>query len=81
MRTFYPRNTVIIPASAPHPYNTEYKISVGDEEWEGGVFHSVIKVQMMYDGKVAGRRSPSYPIESDDYNRVFDAIQSLIKSK
>lgn len=80
MRTFYPRNTVIIPASAPHPKNTEYKISVGDEEWEGGVFHSVIKVQMMYDGKVAGRRSPSYPIESDDYCRVFDAIQSLIKS-
>lgn len=44
------------------------------------MFHSVIKVQMMYDGKVAGRRSPSYPIESDDYCRAFDAIQSLIKS-
>ena len=79
MRTFYPRNTIVIPASAPHPDNTEYKISVGDEEWDGGVFHSVVKVQMMYNGKIAGRKSPSYPIGSDDYMRVCEAIQKLVE--
>ena len=78
MRTFYPRNYTIIPASKPHPEGTAYRISIGDEEWDGGVFHSVIKVQMMYNGKVAGRKSPSYPVGTDDYKRVSEAIQQLI---
>ena len=56
-----------------------YKISVGDIEWDGGVFHSVVKVKMMYDGKIAGRKSPSYPIDSDDYIRVCEAIQKLVE--
>lgn len=78
MRTFYPRKTISIAASAPHPNNTEYKISVGDEEWGSGEFHTVIKVQMSYGGKIAGRKSPSYPIGSDDYLNVCDAIRKLI---
>ncbi len=78
MRTFYPRNAIQIPASKPHPDGTVYRISIGDEEWDGGVFHSVIKVQMMYNGKVAGRKSPSYPVGTDDYKRVSEAIQQLI---
>lgn len=81
MRTFYPRNAIRIPASEPHPKGTEYKISIGDEEWEGGVFHSVIKVQMVYDGKVAGRKSPSYPVGTNDYKRVSDAIRRLMEDK
>lgn len=75
-RVFYPRDSRHVEASQPHPEGTQYKISIGDEEWEG-VFHTVIKVQMVYDGKVAGRKSPSYPIGTDDWQRVAKAIQEL----
>ena len=76
-RTFYPRYSKSIPASAPHPKGTEYKISVGDEDWDG-VFEQVVKVQMVYDGKVAGRKSPSYPTGTDDWRRVAETIEELI---
>ena len=76
-RTFYPRASKYVEASDPHPEGTEYKVSVGDEDWEGR-YHSVVKIQMMYNGKVAGRKSPSYPIASDDYARVASAIAELL---
>lgn len=76
-RTFYPRKTKCIPASAPHDSGTEYKISIGDEEWGDGTFQSVVKVQMVYDGKVAGRMSPSYPIHSNDWQAVQMVIDEL----
>jgi len=77
MRTFYPRKTVSIPASEPHPEGTMYKLSVGDEDWGDGTFQSVIKIQMEYNGKVAGRKSPSYPIGSADWKKVAEAIQQM----
>lgn len=77
-RVFYPRQSILVDASKPHPKGTQYKISLGDEEWDG-VFHSVIKVQMVYEGKVAGRKSPSYPIGSDDTVRVNEAIRILME--
>lgn len=76
-RTFYPRKSILVAASEPHPEGTEYKISIGDEEWSE-VYHSVIKIQMVYEGRVAGRKSPSYPSDSDDYFRVNEAIQELL---
>jgi len=79
-RIFYPRKSIMVAASEPHPEGTEYKISLGDEEWSG-VYHSVIKIQMVYDGRVAGRKSPSYPSDSDDYLRVSQAIQDLLGKK
>lgn len=78
-RVFYPRHSIFVNASLPHPKGTQYKVSLGDEEW-GGVFHLVIKVQMVYDGKVAGRKSPSYPVETEDAARVHEAIQALMDS-
>ena len=75
-RVYYPRKSILVPASEPHPAGTEYKVSLGDEEWNG-VYHSVIKIQMVYDGRVAGRKSPSFPLTSDDYMRVNKAIQEL----
>lgn len=75
-RTFYPRVSKFVEASAPHPEGTQYKISMGDEDWDGQ-YQSVIKVQMVYNGKVAGRKSPSYPVESDDNIRVATAIFNL----
>ena len=77
-RTFYPRKTKYIPASEPHDTGTEYKISIGDEEWGDGTFQSVVKVQMVYDGKVAGRMNPSYPIDSKDWKAVQTVIDELV---
>lgn len=75
-RVFYPRKSILVKASEPYPEGTAYKVSIGDEEWEG-YCHSVIKVQMVYDGKVAGRKSPSYPLGTDDAFRVAEAVKRL----
>lgn len=66
----------MVPASHPHPPNTEYKVSIGEEIW-GNSPHKVIKVQMVYDGEIAGRRSPSYPLGTDDFERVLEAVNEL----
>jgi hypothetical protein len=79
-KIFRPGRSIFVPASAPHPENTEYKCSIGKEDW-GGVYEPVIKVQMVYDGVIAGRRSPSYPIGTDDYKRVNEAVQSLLSDE
>ena len=50
------------------------------ENW-GDKFVEVVKVQMVYDGQVAGRISPSYPIGTDDYEKVEEAIKSLLSEK
>jgi hypothetical protein len=77
-KKFFPEleRTAIIDASKPHPDKTQYKISIGLENWNG-TYHNVVKVQMVYDGNVSGRRSPSYPLGSDDAQRVFEKINEL----
>lgn len=77
-KTYFPNSnkTISIPASEPHQ-NAEYVISIGDEIWSDGA-HQVVKVQMAYDGKISGRRSPSYPVGTDDYLRVHEAIKTLL---
>lgn len=76
-QTFFPEKSIKVKASKPHDDTTEYLVSIGTEIWEGNP-HKVIKVQMLYDGKTSGRRSPSYPFGTDDYLRVNEAIQKLI---
>ena len=76
-RTFYPRRYILVEASEPHPAGTSYKVSIGDEDWEG-VFQTVVKVQMVVDGKIQGRKSPSYPVGTDDFKRVSEAIDTLM---
>lgn len=76
MKTFYPKKSILIPASDPHPKNTQYKISIGNENWNDE-YVDVIKVQMVYDGKIAGRTSPSYPNDSDDEKRVKHIIEVI----
>ena len=73
---FYPKRTILVPASRPHPQNTHYKVSIGEEEWNG-TLHTVIKVQIMNNGKVSGRISPSFPYNTDDAQRVFQAIKDI----
>lgn len=78
-KVFFPKEFILVKASCPpHPPNTEYKVSFGEEDW-GGVFNPVFKVQMVYDGNVSGRRSPSFPKGKDDYLRVHEAIMKLYK--
>ena len=71
-RVFFPKVSKSIPASSPHPEGTEYMIAIGND---------VIKVQMVYNGKISGRKVPSYPIGSDDAERVYKTICELIKTQ
>jgi hypothetical protein len=77
-KTFFPHSDkdIFEPASKPHPEGTQYKISTGLETWDNGN-HEVVKIQMVYNGKVAGRRSPSYPVGTDDFVRVMEAARKL----
>lgn len=77
MRVFYPKDAITLPASPPHPPGTEYKVSVGEEDWDG-TFRTVLKVQMVYNGAVSGRRAPSYPLGTDDFERVQTAARNLL---
>ena len=81
-KTFFPHAGKIayVDASTPHPKNTQYKISIGVEIWNGEN-HEVVKIQMVYDDIVAGRRSPSYPLGTDDFQRVNLKIQELIANR
>jgi hypothetical protein len=76
MKVFHPITSENVSASEPHPANTFYKVSVGIEYW-GETAHEVCKVQMVYDGEVSGRRSPSYPVHTDDFARVTGAMTRL----
>jgi hypothetical protein len=78
-KVFYPQVTEYIDASCPpHPPKTRYKISIGQEDWDG-TFVTVSKVQMEYDGVVSGRRSPSFPMGTDDAKKVNKKIEEMIE--
>jgi len=81
-KTFFPyaNRSEYVNASTPHPENTQYKISIGSEIW-GGENYEVVKIQMVYDGVVHGRRSPSYPLGTDDYQRVTTKLQELVANR
>ncbi|MBC8549811.1 MAG: hypothetical protein ISR69_13450 [Gammaproteobacteria bacterium] len=81
-KTFFPNSNKVahVDASAPHPKNTQYKISIGTEVW-GDENHEVVKIQMVYDGVIAGRRSPSYPLGTDDFQRVTSKTEELIANR
>lgn len=75
----FPEKVIRIVASPPHE-DAEYVVSIGTEMW-GSTPQTVVKVQMAYGGKTSGRRSPSYPIGTDDYKKVNEAIQELLSEK
>jgi hypothetical protein len=81
-KTFFPHanKTAYIEASAPHPANTQYKISIGLETW-ADENHEVVKIQMVYNGEIAGRRSPSFPLGTDDFQRVTSKTDELITNR
>lgn len=79
-KVYFPEAAAMVTASPPHPPNTQYRISIGVETWDGEN-HRVVKVQMVYDGKIAARRSPSYPVGTNDDIRVAEVIRKLINMR
>ncbi len=78
-QTFFPQVSEIIEASPPHPPGTGYQISVGLEERESN-FMPVVKIQMVYDGIVTDT-GPSFPLGSEDHDRVNKAIGELLEKQ
>ena len=66
-----------VAASQPHPPGTEYQISIGLEQWDAS-FIPVIKIQLFYEGKMANRE-PSFPLGSEDPQKVTRAISELLE--
>ena len=75
---FSPRVEEFVPASPPHPAGTSYRVAIGSEDWDGTAVN-VEKVQMVYGGRIAGRKAPSYPVDSDDAELVRQAQVRLRK--
>ena len=78
-QTFFPQVSEIILASPPHPPGTGYQISVGLEERESN-YMPVVKIQMVYDGIVTDT-GPSFPLGSEDHDRVNSAVNELLKKQ
>lgn len=76
MKIYFPIHLIDVPASPPHPPETCYRVSFGREHW-GDDLAYVYKVQMVYEGAVSGRKSPSYPDGTDDWKHVEEAMHEL----
>ena len=76
MKVFFPIRYIDVPASPPHGEDAAYRVSYGVEHW-GPEPAYIYKVQMVYGGIVSGRRSPSFPAETDDFERVCQAMAEL----
>jgi 2,4-dienoyl-CoA reductase-like NADH-dependent reductase (Old Yellow Enzyme family) len=77
VETFFPQLSETVPASPPHPPGTGYKISIGLEDWESN-YIPVIKIQMLYNEKTS-ERSPSFPLATQDHQKVTQAIADLLE--
>lgn len=80
VQTFFPQLSEMIPASPLHPPGTCYKVSIGLEELNAN-YIPVVKVQMIYNDQVSEKKSPSYPLGTDDHIRVNRAIKTLLKQQ
>lgn len=76
-KVFFPIRYLDVPASPPHGGNPAYRVAFGIEHWADGSAQHVYKVQMVYGGAVAGRKSPSYPAGTNDLDRVLEAMRRL----
>ncbi|MBQ4899339.1 hypothetical protein KB559_10870 [Paenibacillus sp. Marseille-P2973] len=78
-RVFDPKKSIFIPATGGHPKNAEYRVAWGTEQWDKPV--NVTKVQMVYNGTVAGMLSPSFPDNTLDEQSVYFALGLLKDNK
>jgi hypothetical protein len=78
-KIYFPIRYIDVPASAPHAAGSAYRVSYGLEHWEDFTAPQYVhKVQMVYNGTVAGRKTPSYPENSNDLQRVCGAFMQII---
>jgi hypothetical protein len=83
MKVFHPHPALIefVPATCgkeAHPNGTQYRVAIGMEIW-GATNAQVLKVQLVdSEGSVLGRRSPSFPLHSDDFARIERAAKRLL---
>jgi 2,4-dienoyl-CoA reductase-like NADH-dependent reductase (Old Yellow Enzyme family) len=75
--SFFPQISKTVTASLPHPPGTEYQISIGLEQWNSS-FVPVVKVQMRCEGKLMDR-GPSFPLGSEDHQKVNKAIFEILE--
>ena len=76
---FKPKKSIFVPATGGHPKNPEYRVAWGTEKWNVPV--NVSKVQMVYNGAVAGMLSPSFPDDTLDEQSVVFALKLLKENK
>ncbi len=76
-KVYFPTRWIDVDASATHGHGAVYRVSIGTEHWGDGSPTTVYKVQMAYNGAVHGRKSPSFPENSDDMDRVYDAMRRI----
>jgi len=75
--TFFPQFSELVPASAPHPPGTSYKVSIGLENW-GLNFLPGFKIQMFSNGRLT-EQSPSFPLGTRDHQNVTQAMVDLLE--
>lgn len=73
---FKPLKAIYVPATGGHPTNTEYRVAWGIEKWEKEK-KNVTKVQISYNGVIAGMLSPSFPDNTIDLKAVYCALSLL----
>ena len=78
-RVFNPKKAIFIPATGGHPKNAEYRVAWGTEQWH--ILVNVSKVQMVYNGTIAGMLSPSFPDDTLDEQAVVFALKLLKDNK
>lgn len=76
VQVYHPHRVIYVKASSPHPPNTEYRVSWGYENWSNTKV-PVTKIQMVYNGRVNGRISPSYPDGTIDQENINHALKLL----
>ena len=75
-QNFFPQFSEVVPAGPPHPSGSAYKISIGLEDWNGN-YVPVVKIQMLCDD-MATDQSLSFPLESQDHQKVIEALADLL---
>ena len=80
-KVYFPLRYLDVPASPPHGSDPAYRVSFGVEHWGDGEPQHVYKIQMAYAGRVAGRKTPSFPEGTDDLERVYAAMARLKKGE
>lgn len=79
MKTFHPIQSAFVNASPPYLEGTQYKISIGNEFFDD-VPQIVLTIQMVYNGRIEGRKSPAFPANTDDFTKVSSVATKMLQS-